>query len=63
VTHVDEMLERPVAIYREWLEKNELNYPLFTVDARHREDVLLLVEVIIASFEARMNVKDGELLS
>ncbi len=63
VTHVDEMLERPVAIYREWLEQNGLNHPLFTVDARRREDVLLLVEVIIASFEARMNVKDRESLS
>lgn len=56
VTHVDERLDRPMSIYRDWLTKRGLSYPLFAVDARKREDVLLLIESIIASFETKMNV-------
>ena len=51
VTHIDRKPERTLSIYRDWLKTRELNYPLFFVDARQQDDVLLLVETLIANIE------------
>lgn len=51
ITHIDSKPERSTAMYREWLEKNHYNFPLFYIDARHDEDVRLLVETLIATIE------------
>ena len=51
VTHIDRKPERTLSIYRDWLKTRELNYPLFFVDARQQDDVLLLVETLIANLE------------
>lgn len=51
ITHIDRKPERTLSIYRDWLANKGLNYPLFFVDARQREDVLLLVETLIATIE------------
>lgn len=51
VSQIDKKPERDFGIYREWLDKNNKNLPVFPVDMRKREDVLLLVECIIASLE------------
>ena len=51
ITHVDRKPERTLSIYRDWLKTRELNYPLFFVDARQQDDVLLLVETLIANVE------------
>ena len=51
ITHVDRKPERTLSIYRDWLKARELNYPLFFVDARQQDDVLLLVETLIANVE------------
>ncbi len=52
ITHVDLKPERPISIYRDWLISRQLLYPLFSIDARVRDDVLLLVETMIAKLEA-----------
>lgn len=51
VSQVDKMPERPFSIYRDWLDASNNNLPVFPVDMRKREDVLMLVESIIASLE------------
>lgn len=51
VSQVDKKPELDFGIYREWLEKNGKNLPVFPVDMRKREDVLLLVDTIISSLE------------
>lgn len=51
VSQVDKKPEREFAIYRDWLDKAGRNLPIFPVDMRKRDDVLLLVESIIASLE------------
>lgn len=51
VSQVDKAPERDFAIYRDWLAKNNKNLPVFPVDMRKKEDVLLLVDTIIASLE------------
>lgn len=45
------MPERDFAIYRDWLAAQQKNLPIFPVDIRQRDDVLLLVDTIIASLE------------
>lgn len=52
VSRVDVKPERPFSIYQDWLEANDINIPVYPVDMRKREDVLLLVETIVASLEA-----------
>ena len=37
------------------LEARDFKFPIFEVDARKRDDVLLLVETLIASIEAELN--------
>ena len=51
VSQVDKNPERDMAIYRDFLKSQDLNIPLFPVDMRKKEDVLLLVETIISSLE------------
>ncbi|MDO5651992.1 MAG: ATP/GTP-binding protein [Moraxella sp.] len=51
ISQVDRMPEREFSMYRDWLVQNGRNLPLFPVDMRKKEDVLLLVESIIASLE------------
>lgn len=51
VSQIDNMPERPFSIYRNWLDSSQRNLPIFPVDMRKREDVLMLVESIIANLE------------
>jgi signal recognition particle receptor subunit beta len=51
ITHVDEKPERPTMIYREWLTQQKLQHALFFIDARQKDDVLLMVETLIACIE------------
>lgn len=51
VSQIDKKPEREFAIYREWMDKNGMNLPIYPVDMRVKDDVLLLVETIIASLE------------
>lgn len=51
VTQSDKRPDREFSIYRDWLTANGRNSPVFPVDTRKREDVLLLVESIIVSLE------------
>ena len=51
VSHFDEKPERPFEVYREWLDSKGRMLPIFPVDMREKDDVLLLVETIITSLE------------
>ena len=51
ITHIDRKPERTLSMYRDWLATQGVNYPLFFVDARQQDDVLLLVETLIATIE------------
>lgn len=51
VSQLDKLPERGFNIYHEWMNENGLNLPLYSVDMRKKEDVLLMVETIIASLE------------
>ncbi len=51
VTQMDKKPEREFDIYRHWLRDNQRNLPIFAVDMRQKEDVLLLVETIITALE------------
>lgn len=53
VSQIDKQPEREFNIYREWLNSNDKNLPIFPVDMRKKEDVLLLVETIITALEQR----------
>lgn len=55
ISHLDEKSERLTTIYREWLDHQQKCYPLFYIDARNKQDVLLLVETLIASIEVNLN--------
>ena len=51
ISQLDKMPERDFAIYRDWLSSQQKNLPVFPVDMRQREDVLLLVDTLIAALE------------
>lgn len=51
VSQIDKKPERAFDIYRQWQRDNERNFPIFPVDMRKKEDVLLLVDTIITALE------------
>ncbi len=55
ITHVDSTL-KSTNIYKEWLLRQELFSPLFFIDARKKDDVLLLLEALITSVEVNHNI-------
>ena len=40
-------------IYYDWMTVNNRHFPLFAVDARQKDDVLLMIEALIASLEVQ----------
>lgn len=51
ITHVDEGPETLLKPYKDWMSLNQLTMPIFAVDAREKDDVLLMVEALIARAE------------
>jgi uncharacterized protein len=51
ITHIDEKTTYTTSIYRDWQNKQQNRYPLFFVDARIKEEVLLMVDALIANAE------------
>ncbi len=57
ITHLDVKSPYTASIYREWEQTNkDVNYPLFFIDAREKNDVLLLIEALIANAEVRFSI-------
>lgn len=51
VTHLDVKDDQMLKIYRDWCALRQLNYPLFMVDAREKDEILLMIEALIATAE------------
>ena len=53
ITHIDEEPNKSTHEYRQWLIDNQVNYPLFFIDARKKADVLMLIETLITTLEVK----------
>ncbi|OTG65427.1 GTP-binding protein [Acinetobacter silvestris] len=51
ITHVDKDPQQLLKKYRDWMSMNNYVMPIFAVDAREKDDVLLMVEALIARAE------------
>lgn len=51
ITHVDEKSDMDTIQYRDFLANQPRLYPLFFIDAREREDILLLIDALISRSE------------
>lgn len=51
ITHLDLEHKQKLKIYRDWMQVHQKQFPLFAVDAREKDDVLLMIEMLIASLE------------
>lgn len=51
ITHLDSKTQHNSSIYHEWLDQQDINYPLFFIDARDKRDILLLVDALITQAE------------
>ncbi|TCB67196.1 GTP-binding protein [Acinetobacter sp. ANC 4178] len=58
ITHTDLISEnsKSTGIYKDWLLQNDLFSPLYFIDARKKDDVLLLLEALITSIEINSNI-------
>lgn len=54
VTHLDEIQHLGLNQYQAWLDEAQINLPLFFIDARKKQDVLLMIEALIAQYEAQL---------
>lgn len=53
ITHVDEKRDKSLEIYRHYLAEIKQSYPLFAVDARQHDDILLLVNTLVTILEQK----------
>ena len=53
ITHIDLDQNKTTHQYRLWLLENNYQYPLYFVDARKEEDVLMLIEVLVTTLEIK----------
>lgn len=51
ITHLDQEDQHKLKIYRDWMQIHQKQFPLFAVDAREQDDVLLMIETLIATIE------------
>ena len=51
VTHLDLEHDQKLKIYRDWMQIHQKQFPLFAVDARKKDDLLLMIETLIAKLE------------
>ena len=56
ITHTDLTDAQSLTIYKQWMMQHHCDYPIFILDARIKQDVLLLIDAIIATSEVKMNV-------
>lgn len=57
ITHTDEIKNnQDTSIYKDWLIQQDLYSPLFFIDSRKKEDVLLLLEALTTSIEVNHNI-------
>lgn len=54
VTHMDVKADISLNVYQDWLKARGLKYPIFDIDAREKEDILLLIEVMISHLETQV---------
>lgn len=53
ITHIDQDPKKTTHQYRQWLLDNHYQFPLFFIDARQHDDVLMLIEVLVTSLEVK----------
>lgn len=51
ITHVDQRPDKSLEPYRQYLQQIKQSYPLFAIDARQKDDILLLVNSLISVLE------------
>lgn len=57
ITHLDHKTPNTTAIYRQWQAQYKAKAcPLFFIDARVKEDILLLVEALITNTEVKFSI-------
>lgn len=56
ITHIDKKAKNNAAFYHGWAEKQDGTYPMFFIDAREKNDVLMLVDALIATAEVQLTV-------
>lgn len=56
ITHLDLEHDQKLKIYRDWMQVNQKHLPLFAVDARQKDDVLLMIEALIAKLEMQSSI-------
>lgn len=51
ITHLEKYDHQSLKNYRDWMALYHYDFPIFAIDARQKDDVLFLTEVLIASVE------------
>lgn len=54
ITHTDKKSKNNAALYHQWSTQYKNTLPIFFIDARKKEDVLMLVDALIAKAEIQL---------
>ncbi|ATO20383.1 GTP-binding protein [Acinetobacter sp. LoGeW2-3] len=54
ITHIDKKAKNNAALYHDWAENQDCIHPMFFIDAREKNDVLMLVDALIAKAEVQL---------
>lgn len=58
ITHTDQKSIVQTVQYRQWVEQQKICYPLFFIDARNSNDVLLLIDTLLTQSEVSLSLLD-----
>ena len=55
ITHLDENPKLSTEIYHDWMQQQSHYFPLFFIDARQAEDILMLIDAMLANAEIQIS--------
>lgn len=51
ITHTETARDNPLQQYNEWLSRHSYMLPVFAIDARQRDDILVMIEALSATLD------------
>ena len=56
ITHLDSTQYKSTKLYKEWQDSQQIHHPIFYIDARNKNDILFILEALIAKAEVQLSI-------
>ena len=56
ITHLDSTQYKSTKPYKHWQDSQQIHHPIFYIDARNKNDILFILEALIAKAEVQLSI-------